>query len=289
MAKQNKSIILLICYFGKLPWYFDYFLHSCKFNPKIHFYLITDNDLTKSQIPLNVFPVQMSLEEMKQIATSRFGFEVALEQPYKFCDFRPALAYLMPKLIEEYDFWGYGDIDVIYGNIRNFITDEMLIDYDVISVRHDFLSGVFSLFRNCKEINELFKKSKDYKKVFTNGKHCCFDETNFTYDLFAEGFSYSEIESEIESMTHLVKKLHYQKVLNAYFDFHIIEGLPGKIKWSNGILTYKNTIEAILYHLIKLKRIYFPEKAFHKIPDTFYISPTRIYHNRYSKKTTIKD
>jgi hypothetical protein len=78
-------------------------------------------------------------------------------------------------------------------------------------------------------------------------------------------------------MTHLVKKLHNQKYLKAYFDFHVIEGLPGKIKWENGVLTYKNTMEAIFYHLIKLKKVYTPKKALKKIPDTFYISPTRIY------------
>lgn len=205
MTKQNKSIALLIGYFGKFPWYFDYFLHSCKYNRDVHFYIITDNDLNKDEIPSNVFPVRKSLKEIKDIASSKLGFEAALEHPYKFCDFRPSLAYLFAELIESYAFWGYGDIDVIYGNIRNFITEEVLDNYDIISVRHDYLPGVFSLFRNCKNINELFKKSKDYIKVFTHPEHYCFDETNFTFNEFAEGIPAEEIESEIESMTHLVK------------------------------------------------------------------------------------
>lgn len=243
----------------------------------MHFYIITDNDLIKGQIPVNVFLVKKSLKEIKDIASRKLGLEVALEHPYKFCDLRPSLAHLFPELIESYDFWGYGDIDVIYGNIRNFITEEVLGDYDIISVRHDYLPGVFSLFKNCKKINELFKKSKDYIKVFTNSQHYCFDETNFKSQEFGEGIPVEEIESEIESMTHVVKKLHNQKVINAYFDFHIIEGLPGKMKWNNGILTYKNKIEAILYHLIKLKAIYTPKESIGNIPDIFYISPAKIY------------
>ena len=274
---MQKSIAIIIGYFGNLPWYFDYFIHSCKYNPNVHFYIITDNDLRKKQVPKNVFLISKSLEEIKNIASFRLGLDVKLETPYKFCDIRPSIAYIFPEYIEGYDFWGYGDIDVIYGNIRNFITNEILAEHDVISVRHDFLPGAFSLFRNCEKINLLFKESKDYVKVFTDPRHYCFDETNFTYDEFAEGVPVEEIKSEIESMTHLVKKLHNQKRLKAYFDFHVIEGLPGKIKWEKGILTYKNTMEAILYHLIKLKKVYTPKKLLKKIPDTFYISPTRIY------------
>ncbi|MEJ7678504.1 MAG: DUF6625 family protein [Segetibacter sp.] len=140
-----------------------------------------------------------------------------------------------------------------------------------------FCQALFLSLKIVKKINELFKKSKDYIKVFTHPQHYCFDETNFTHSEFAEGIPVENIKSEIESMTHLVKKLHKQKVINAYFDFHVIEGLPGKMKWNNGILTYKNKIEAILYHLIKLKAIYTPKKLPKKIPNTFYISPARIY------------
>ena len=274
---MQKSISIVICYFGKLPWYFEYFLHSCKFNPDVHFCIISDNDLSQKEIPSNVFCVKKTLEEIKNIASRRLGFKVGLIDAYKFCDLRPAIAYIFPEYVKGYDFWGYGDIDVIYGNIRTFITDELMSNYDVISVRHDFLPGAFSLFKNNMKISELFKKSKDYIKVFTDPKHYCFDETNFTYEAFAEGIPVEEINSEIESMTHLVKKLHNQKVINAYFDFHVIEGLPGKIRWHNGILTYKNSMEAILYHLIKFKKIYTPKKKILKIPISFKISSTRIY------------
>jgi hypothetical protein len=68
-------------------------------------------------------------------------------------------------------------------------------------------------------------------------------------------------------MTHIVKKLHQQRIINAYFDFHVIEGRPGKLKWDKGILTYKNRFEVMLYHLIKFKKIYNPSKVPEKIPD----------------------
>ena len=67
--------------------------------------------------------------------------------------------------------------------------------------------------------------NKDYKMVFTNTKHYCFDETNFKHDEFSGGKNYQEIPSEIESMMHVVRKLEAENYLKPYFDLHIIEGL----------------------------------------------------------------
>lgn len=43
MTKANHTIVLLITWFGKWPWYLSYFLHSCKYNPDMDFYIFTDN------------------------------------------------------------------------------------------------------------------------------------------------------------------------------------------------------------------------------------------------------
>ncbi|MGN6196017.1 MAG: DUF6625 family protein [Ginsengibacter sp.] len=273
----NKSIALIVCYYGKFPWYFSFFLHSCKYNPDVTFYIITDNEVKGHEIPQNVFIIKKSLQQFKQEATHKLGFEVKIDYPYKLCDFKPAYGFIFSEFIQPYDFWGYTDLDVIFGNIRSFITDELLNSYEFISVRHDILTGYFQLYKNKKEINNLFMESKDYKTVFSSQKHYCFDETNFAFDEFKGGVPYNEIKSEIESMMHVVKKMEETKRLKAYFDFHVIEGTPGKLKWEKGKLTYKNEYEVILYHLIKLKEVYHPNYSRKRIPDVFRISPTCIY------------
>jgi hypothetical protein len=277
MASVNKSIAIIAPYFGKLPWYFMYFVNSCRFNPSIYFYIIIDDQLADQKFPKNVCLIYTSLPELKKLIEKQLKIKVAIDQAYKLCDFRPAFGIIFKTLLKRYDFWGYADIDVVFGNIRRFITNKMLKEYDVISMRHDYVLGCFSVFRNCKKINTIFKKSKDHNKVFTTAKHYCFDETNFCFTQFLEGVHYSQIDSEVESMTHLIKRLHENKHIKAYFDFHVIEGLPGKLKWSKGELIYKGKFEAVLYHLIKLKNVYNPSKKRRNVPDTFYISPGRIY------------
>ena len=265
---------------GRLPWYFDYFVHSCKYNPSVHFIVITDDRNYSKSLPKNVLLIYKNLKEINTIATEKLGFKTKIKSAYKLCDFKPTYGLLFSNLLKKYDYWGHGDIDIIFGNIRNFITDDLLTNYDIIAVRHDFLTGYFLLFKNDEKMKTLFKYSKDYKKVLSSELHYCFDETNFHFEEFEFKTHYSKINSEVESMTHVVKRLDEEKIIKAYFDFHVIEGVNGKLSWNKGKLMYKNKYEAILYHLILFKYIYMPKKKLNSIPDCFRISPTRIYKKR---------
>lgn len=121
-------------------------------------------------------------------------------------------------------------------------------------------------------MNELLKLSKDFRKVLISERNFCFDETNYTFEAFKQGIPYEDIPSEVESMTHLVRKLEREKYLAAYFDFHIIEGNPGKLKWNKGKLIYHNKYEVMMYHLIKFKNVFISRNKY--IGETFRISHT---------------
>jgi len=184
-------------------------------------------------------------------------------------------------MIRNYDFWGYCDIDVILGNIRAFMTDELLNEYDVISARHDYLTGCFALFRNTSALRELFSQSKDYRKVFTDPRNFFFDETNFAFEAFEQGLHYSQIHTEVESMTHVIRRLQEANRLKAYFEFQIVEGFAGNMLWKQGTLIYRKQFEAMLYHLVRFKRKYSePLNLYRKIPDEFRIGKKKIYYTK---------
>ena len=276
---NNKSIALINCYFGKLPWYFEYFIHSCKHNPTVDFYIVTDDESYTKVVPANVTLLFKTLNEVSSLATEKLGFNIAIKYGYKLCDFKPTYGIVFSDLLSRYDFWGHTDIDIIFGDIRQFMTAELLENYDLISVRPDWLTGCFLLYRNNEKLNNLFRHSKDHQKVFESPKHYCFDETNFTHDAFSDGKSYLEIETEIESMMHVVKKMEAANYLKPYFDLHIIEGLPGKLKWENGKMFYRNKYEILFYHLIYFKN-QTNSQILKSIPRKFNISPTRIYMSK---------
>lgn len=275
MNYTNK-VVILICYYGSFPWYFSYFLHSCKFNPDIDFVIFSDIAF-ENELPQNVVIKKMALEDLKRIACEKLGVRVNIDFPYKLCDFKPAYGLIFSEYTEGYNFWGQSDIDIIFGNIRKFMTDELLNSYDYISIRHDYTTGCFALYRNNEVMNGFFTRSKDWQKVFTNAEHYCFDECNFVWDELTAGKSIFEIETAIESFTHLIRSAEQRNEIRAYFDFILIEGLVGKIKFNEGTIIYKNRYEGILYHLFWLKKKYTPSKLPVKIPNTYKISSTRIY------------
>jgi len=270
---MNK-IVLLNCYLGKLPWYFDFFLKSCETNPTVDF-IIFSNDDKKRDVPQNVKIVQFSLEAFNILASQQLNLDIKITNAYKICDFKPAFGVIFQNEISSYDFWGVCDIDLVFGRIREFMTQELLNDYDVISVKDSFPSGYFLLFRNHTIVNHLFEKSKDYKHIFTTNDNYCFDECGGAYDEVISGINILDVPTETESIHHVLVK--ERSNIRVHFDLFIIEGTPGRIKWDNGILSYKNEYEVLLYHFSSYKNnIFSGIKKWKKIPDSYYVDKYNI-------------
>jgi len=277
--KIMPQIVFVITFIGKFPWYFPYFLHSCRYNPSIDFIILSDNKTIPTTLPPNVKLIHYTIEQFNADASKALKFNVVVEHAYKLCDFKPAYGYIFKDLVKDYTFWGYCDMDIIFGNIRAFMTNELLCEYDVISARHDYLTGSFALFRNGLFNNALFVESKDYKMVYTTSHNFCFDETNYAFKAFEEGLHYSEIKTEVESMTHVVRRLEEAGKLKVYFEFQILEGLAGNMLWDNGRLIYRKEFEVMYYHLIKLKTIYSESISLDSlIPSKYRIGKRKIYY-----------
>jgi hypothetical protein len=272
------SIATLTCWYGPYPWYFPYFIHSCSFNPTIDFIIITDNQQLILNQPENVKIVYRTALEIKEIASKKMGFAVNIDYPYKLCEFKPAYGFLFTEIIKEYDFWGSGDIDIIFGNIREFINDEMLNIYDFISLRHDYTTGCLALYRNNEQMNTFFMRSKDYKHIFSNPDYYNFDECGFAFSGLHSGKSIFEIETAIESLTHLIKAADNKGEIKAHFDFILMEGATGRVTFDNGRILYKKELEAVLYHLVTFKKTCVIPKKVATIPSYYTFSPTRILH-----------
>lgn len=171
---MNK-IIFIVPYYGKFPVYFREWVYTAGYlkEQDIDFLLITDN-VIDFELPSNISVLNISFEELVRKAQEKFDFKLSLTTPYKLCDFKAALGYIFENEIKEYAFWGNCDIDQIWGDVRSFITQEILDAYD----RIQFL-GHFILYRNCLRINKMFMLNGaiyDYRKVFSDPMHYSFCE-----------------------------------------------------------------------------------------------------------------
>lgn len=174
-----KSICIIIPYFGKWPKWFDKFIISCKYNPTIN-WLIVSNNNSPEVLPNNIKFYKISLNKFNELAGYQLGIKTKIYHPYKICDFKPSFGNIFNSEIKEYDFWGYSDLDLVYGDIRKFISSNILEKYDIISPNSSFIPGHFCLFKNKPRINTLFTKSVFYKRVFENERIYFFDE-HFKY------------------------------------------------------------------------------------------------------------
>ena len=110
-------------------------LQSMRWNPMIRFTLINviedgsddANQISelKRNMDVNNFHIKIVyLSQFKAVVEQKLN--ISLEGfnstwYYKLCDFKPTLAYLYPEMVQSTDkFWGYGDMDVIWGNVSRF-------------------------------------------------------------------------------------------------------------------------------------------------------------------------
>ncbi|OGW75558.1 MAG: hypothetical protein A2Z72_01380 [Omnitrophica bacterium RBG_13_46_9] len=226
-----KKIIILMPYFGKWPPWFELFMQTCVYNPTVSWIFFTDADRPAEKCQ-NVDFVGMDLKQFNSLCSEKLGLQVQ-KRAYSLCDLRPAYGKIFSDHINGFDFWGHSDIDVFYGNIRAFFTEEILNKYDIISSRNGMLSGHFTIYKNVEEINALFRKLPNHEILFTDKRYLLVDEIIMS-DLIRH---------------NRMKGVYWQKEMVA--DRRKIEALPRGWYWARGGIynTRENDKEYMYIHL----------------------------------------
>lgn len=175
----SPRICLVVPYFGRWPFWMPFFLQSCRYNPSIDWLFFSDCE-TPANCPPNVRIEHLSFSDYCAQVSERLGIDFAPASPYKLCDLKPALGYVHADRLEGYDFWGFSDIDLVYGNLRQYFTDERLSRYDLYSTHARRVSGHFCLLRNTRQMREVFMKVPDWQRLLADKAHLSFDEKDFT-------------------------------------------------------------------------------------------------------------
>jgi len=291
-----KSICLVIPYFGQWPKCFNIYLETCRYNPAVDWLFFTDCNIPEGASQ-NIKFFKMQLNDFNVLASQKLGLKVNLKEnfTYKLVDFKPAYGVIFEDYLRAYDFWGHSDIDVVYGDIRKFITDDMLETYDVITAKKVYLVGHFTLYKNCDKMNRLYQKTADYKRVFHYTDRCySFSECSKDWDNLLDGGSIFDkkplrknishfvkcginrmcellgrkspfwVIREVESMTECVKRLERKGCLKSFFEtieksYDVELSISGdwKLCWQKGKLTLVYTGAEIMYfHLFwKVARV----------------------------------
>ncbi len=244
-----KSIIVIFPHFGTLPPQYKMWRASALGNPDIDFLFFTDCDVEPAK---NIIVHKMSFDDFRQMVRSKFDFPIILDRPYKICDYRPGFAYILSNFVKDYDFWGWGDLDVVYGDIRHFVTDDVLSQYKMISGY-----GHFTLYSNDEYTNTFFMKEVDgyvdYKDAFTQQKSMYFDE--YEYKGFGDKWRGCHpelcwLEWPFDNASKPKQSYHFNSLTRGWQQI-IFEHVGNKLfmlRFNNGQLEKKESLYAHFQH-----------------------------------------
>ena len=170
------------------------------------------------------------------------------------------------------------DTDIIFGNLRNFLDDETL-SYDYISVRDDYPSGYFSVFKNENKINLLYTLSKDYKELFLKEDNTLFEECGGAYSEVCNGVNILNSSCIYETFHHVLEK--NKDNLKILFELFSIEGNVGEIKVLHEKLVFMKKFEIMMYHLTSYKTNLFSIIPTKLLKPAFYINQYNFKKSKY--------
>lgn len=291
-----KKIVLISTYFGSFPNYFNLWLKSAGSNESIDFLIFSDCEHSKyTPLPHNVKIVKTDFEALRKRIQGCYDFKLALNAPYKLCDFRPAFGEIFNAEVMGYDYWGNCDLDMIFGNIEKYIPQG---DYDKI-----YYAGHLTLYKNTPKINSVYKSEygMNYKDVFTTSINKVFDE----YDGIEQKFQHAGLKTyTVRHYADITKRRHRFTLSDMYlsaeerktnnFDYQVFY-------YENGGV-YRDYIEDNQIKTQEFNYIHFSSR---KMPDntkganSFYITNTGFYPKqgaatreiiaKYNPPTPLKD
>lgn len=262
----DASIVFIIPYFGRWPFWMPLFLKSCRCNPDIQWILYSDCG-EPADLPPNVRHVALSFDEYCALVSRRLGFAFQPERAYKLCDLKPALGFVHEDDIRGFDFWGFSDLDLLYGQLRDYFTADRLARFDFFSTHERRVSGHLCLMRNTERMRTAFWRIPDFQQRLCDQKSHALDEGGFTrIFLWRKNFP-APLFRFVGLFNPWRRKAVFEELYSTpnagrpWIDGS--ENFPQAWYWRNGVLTTDNTGARTFpyFHFYGWKRRYWDKEC----------------------------
>jgi len=276
---MNK-IALIIPWYGKIPDYFPFFIKGLEFNQDVlDILFFTDIDISYPT-PNNFIKINLSWDELVKRLREKIDPDVNIKNPYKLCDFKPMYGRIFETEIKNYDYWGYGDIDLIYGNLKVFLPFDGIENYDVITFRENILHGAFSIFKNNELLINLYKKTNKLKEIVTNVNYIGFDEAARNKDFRSRKRLYNYIDFDnFWDWSTIIQYEADNGKMKLFERYYALEFLlyDSVLRFENGVLKIGEE-EYAFFHIVCHKKIFrFIIPKWKVIPNNFHVHSTGFY------------
>ncbi|MEI7701133.1 MAG: DUF6625 family protein [Planctomycetia bacterium] len=240
--QPSPRICIVIVFLGAWPAWIRYFLQSCSRNSQFQ-WLIFGSAPPITPTPHNVQLVPIDQPALEQLVSEKLALPWKMARGYKLVDLKPAYGHIFSEWLQGYDFWGYTDMDVIYGQLSDFLTPAILETYDIITANEKVLVGHFTLLRNTQRFCHLYQQAENWLEVLCSEAPAGFDEKGFQVlvkrlasegelSLYAENISREDIRLRLTRRPRFVMLWHSGRLYDLFaFSttayFHFMES-----KWS---------------------------------------------------------
>ncbi|HMD54246.1 MAG TPA: DUF6625 family protein [Phycisphaerae bacterium] len=179
-AAQSPRVGFIVPYAGEWPNWSQLFFESCRPNPIVDVILLCQQ-VPPFALPGNVRVVQISEAEIHDRLEKATGLKLGTISPRKICDFRPYYGLAFADILKDYEFWGYCDVDMMFGALGKLLTDEVFQSMDVLSAHNEMFVGHFTILRNTEKINRLGFEIEKWQERCQAPIGWHLDEQEFTY------------------------------------------------------------------------------------------------------------
>lgn len=237
---ELSSICIVIPYFGKWPVWMPYYLETCRFNSTIQWLFYTDCGIP-GNVPSNVRIVEIAYQDYCALVSKKLGIQFYPQNPYKLCDIKPLLGYIHADELHGFDFWGFGDIDLVYGDLRAYFTRKRLARKDLFATHARRISGHLCLIRNTEEMRTAFQRVKNWQALISKPEHVAFDEKAFSKVFLRHKNSPQLVRFIVGLFDPWLRKAEFIEAYttpNAKLDWvNETRNFPNKWTWEAGRLT----------------------------------------------------
>lgn len=204
-------VAIIIPYFGKFPVWFELYLYSCSKNPQVDFIFFTDCELPQRVYDNTIF-YKTDFESYCKRVSDCLSIDFRPKTPYKLCDLKPFYGIIHQIELEPYDFWGFGDIDLIYGDLSIIVNEKNLKIYDFITTHSDRIAGHFTIMKKDTHYTKDVLRISNWKERLIDEKHYALDEVDYAHQVV-----YPELKWVARFYHYIVEHFGINK--NIFFSF----------------------------------------------------------------------
>lgn len=168
--------LLSLCY-GELPSWIDKFIERINSQDvSLKCTCLGDVELESKD---NFNFVRLSARDLCERVSKLVDVCCKKSTSVAFSDFRPAFGDLFSDIIQDCDWWGWCDLNVVFGQLSNFVFPSTLTEYDVITISPIFLSRSLTLLKNTQKVNLTYKTASFRDSMLRQG-YTGFDKIDFS-------------------------------------------------------------------------------------------------------------